>query len=102
METFQRAKLIGVFDYMTKTIEQKRLQLAFQKYAQFMAFEAEAITQEELDAFFGQGTFVETSTVTKTAKDTLPKGIDTLTLEKIMSFVMTYHDNEITSPTLLY
>lgn len=100
METFERAKLIGVFDYMTKPIEQKRLQLAFQKYAQFMAFEAEAITQVELDAFFGQGTFVETSTVTKTAKDTLPKGIDTLTLEKIRSFLMTYHDTEITAHTL--
>src|SRR5690625_755806 len=31
METFQRAKLLGVFDYMIKPIDQTRLQQAFQK-----------------------------------------------------------------------
>lgn len=100
IETFQRAKLIGVFDYMTKPIEQERLLLAFEKYNQFISFEKEAITQAELDTFFDQGYLAKTSTVTKTAKDILPKGIDTLTLEKIKSFLMTYHENEITAQSL--
>src|SRR5690625_4534637 len=54
IETFQRAKLIGVFDYMTKPIEQERLQLALQKYMQFITFDSVAISQSMLDILLHQ------------------------------------------------
>lgn len=100
METFQRAKLLGVFDYMIKPIDQTRLQQAFQKLIDFMTCKHDTVTQNELDIYFGQSNDSSPTSNVSQKEDTLPKGIDDLTLDKIKSFLINYEESEITAQML--
>lgn len=100
IETFRQAKLLGVFDYMIKPIEQERLQESFQKYVDLINYKTTTITQEEIDLYFRQVTSSIKRIKEQEVATTLPKGIDTLTLEKIKIFLEKYDDTAITAQTL--
>lgn len=99
VETIQRSKMIGVFDYMIKPIEQARLQSAFDSYSKIISLEQDAMNQMEIDAIFSNGRIGKT--VTNAGEDILlPKGIDILTLDKIKAFLISYDKTEITAQAL--
>jgi len=73
----------GVFDYMIKPVFFERFEEALTKYRQHWLElqQLNDMSQEDVDRFFHHGT-----TAGERSKDqTLPKGIDALTLEKVIA-----------------
>lgn len=100
IETIQRAKLLGVFDYLIKPIDQDRMQQAFKNYIEVMTYDEESLNQQHVDRFFK---FSHQLTMRKGElqdDSMLPKGIDHLTLNKIKNFLLNYSDVEITAQSL--
>src|SRR5690625_8025103 len=85
---------------MIKPIDQTRLQQAFQKLIDFMTCKHDTVTQNELDIYFGQSNDSSPTSNVSQKEDTLPKGIDDLTLDKIKSFLINYEESEITAQML--
>lgn len=100
IETFRSARLIGVFDYMTKPIDQARLQYAFQRLLEFLTYSASELTQKEIDRMLWHTTDEQKKDSTKEDASYLPKGIDLLTLGEVQSFLAAYDQKEVTAQTL--
>lgn len=99
-ETIQAARRIGVFDYIIKPIEQKRLQLSFHRYNDAIPTKTAYFSQPETDVIFGWGQNEAIENATDTGVSFLPKGIDSLTLEDIRRFLDQYETTTITALTL--
>lgn len=69
----------GVFDYIVKPFDEERLQQTFQKFERIeKALEGESsVSQNTLDALF-------VSATSSSGEKEFPKGIDALTLDKVM------------------
>src|SRR5699024_10203492 len=90
-QTFISAKRLGVFDYLIKPIEIDRLNLTF---------EHDELNQKEIDNLLWQNTQqLSDYTINYDAKS-LPKGIDSLTLNKIQSFFNSFKVTDVTAQTL--
>lgn len=100
IETIQRAKLIGVFDYIVKPIEKNRLQQSFQKFINLMTVKSETVTQHELDMFYGQSAIPTQEINVNETEANLPKGIDSITLEKIKTTLLNNNKMEMTAHRL--
>ncbi|BAJ03409.1 response regulator [Shewanella violacea] len=87
VEVIQKSVASGVFDYILKPISFSRLSQTLQRFSDYSdkLETRRAFEQEDVDLFFGlqhgeaQGTGAEIS-----EKSPLPKGVDGLTLEKII------------------
>ncbi|MBU8908919.1 response regulator [Desertibacillus haloalkaliphilus] len=81
VETIEETFRGGIFDYIIKPVDFKRLKQTFDRYVEKQKrFEGkQEMTQDELDQLRG----VNTSPQVKEEKSELPKGIDRLTLEKV-------------------
>jgi response regulator of citrate/malate metabolism len=87
-DVVQEAMSYGAFDYILKPIALSRLKVTLQRYLQYCdrLSEEQPFEQDDLDTLFHQGHTLprkddEQIVVQKT--QTLPKGIDSLTLDKI-------------------
>ena len=99
-QTIQRAKLIGVFDYIVKPIEQNRLQAAFSVFKDFLEIKEETLCQNDINTFFHQEQTKIAALDHSGDQPLLPKGIDSLTLEEVKSFLTSFHETEITAQVL--
>lgn len=89
MASLEKSLRYGVFDYLIKPIMFYRFAASLEK---FQAYREKVLTQEELcqskvDEFFNKTTHTE-----KPLHVGLPKGVDGITLEKILS-VLHHHEN---------
>lgn len=99
-QTFISAKRLGVFDYLIKPIEIDRLNLAFERFYNVMTYEHDELNQKEIDNLLWQNTQqLSDYTINYDAKS-LPKGIDSLTLNKIQSFFNSFKGTDVTAQTL--
>lgn len=83
VETIQEALKGGVFDYLIKPIEQARMQQMLSRFRQERALlnNKTELNQDELDRQLNRNMRPEAPL---TLLDKLPKGIDRLTLEKVL------------------
>lgn len=98
MDTFRKARLIGVYDYLTKPIDKQRLQFTLQRFIDFMSYSANELSQREIDEMViapnkNDGPDLADGSV-------LPKGIDSLTLIEVKSFLEADKQRSITAQTL--
>lgn len=100
IETFRSAKRLGVFDYLIKPIEKERLETAFQRLINVMTYTNAELTQKEIDHLLWNIEAVKTNHSNKSDSTNLPKGIDSLTLAEVQSFLSTYTEKDITAQTL--
>src|SRR5699024_11487548 len=93
------ARKIGVFDYLVKPIDHKRLQLTFKQYKLEMSREEKVWSQAHLNELF----HIPNQPVDKksnTRVNTLPKAIDHVTLEEIKTFLKNYSNDYVNEETL--
>lgn len=90
VDTLRSALRAGVFDYILKPLVYERLEEAIQHYRQHQqALEGlQDLAQKEVDALLPRGQ----SEAPAEHSPRLPKGIDALTLEKILAVVRTAND----------
>jgi len=83
VDVIQKAISYGVFDYILKPIAFSRLNQTLQRYLDYSnrLDENDAFEQEDLDLLFH--TSGKTPAKTQTKSTTSPKGIDTITLDKV-------------------
>lgn len=87
-ETVQNAIVGGVFDYIIKPVDASRLKrslLSFQEKRAFLAGR-KTVHQKEIDYLIGTS-FEEEERPPATKKKDLPKGIDPITLHKVIGLV---------------
>ena len=99
-DTVLSARKIGVFDYLVKPIDHKRLQLTFKQYKSEMNHEEKTWSQARLNELF----HIPNQPVDKKANarlNSLPKGIDHLTLDEITTFLNNYSNDYVTAQTLV-
>lgn len=97
-ETIQSAKYLGVFDYLIKPIDKKRLHDSLQQLKKERSLPEKEWTQDEVDKLF-RG--IKKQRLSQTEKiNQLPKGIDQLTLQRIMNYISTSQDRSITAQDL--
>ncbi|SDX99782.1 two-component system, CitB family, response regulator CitT [Evansella caseinilytica] len=84
METIEQTFRGGIFDYIIKPVDFKRLKQTLERYVEKRKRldNKQKMTQEELDTLRGIS-----ATPGKTPDVPLPKGIDQLTLERVISAV---------------
>ena len=89
MASLEKSLRYGVFDYLIKPIMFYRFSASLEKYRAYKenVFTQEELSQSKVDAFLNKT--VQTS---KPLHVGLPKGVDSITLEKILS-VLHHHDN---------
>lgn len=86
LDKVQEAISIGVFDYMIKPVVFDRFKQALQRYQEFhkklyiLGKENTLITQQEVDSLLRK----EVEVTSNIDRSMLPKGIDPLTLEKVL------------------
>jgi len=82
----------GVFDYMIKPVFFERFEEALTKYRQHWLElqQLNHMSQEDIDRFFQHGT----GSGERPKDQTLPKGIDALTLEKVVMAFEAHQDRE--------
>jgi two-component system CitB family response regulator len=86
LDKVQEAISIGVFDYMIKPVVFDRFKQALQRYQDFhkklflLGKENTLITQQEVDSLLRK----EVEVTSNNDRSLLPKGIDPLTLEKVL------------------
>lgn len=97
-ETVKIAKTIGVFDYLLKPIEQKRLQESLYQFQKEMIFDKDIWTQKELDVLFHKNISNQPDSFIK--GKALPKGIDQITLEKITTTLLNMKKDKVTAQLL--
>ncbi|AQS39503.1 response regulator of citrate/malate metabolism [Shewanella psychrophila] len=88
VEVIQKSVASGVFDYILKPISFSRLNQTLQRFADYSEKleTRQAFEQEDVDLFFGLQHDEEPGTgLEKSEHAPLPKGVDSLTLEKIIS-----------------
>lgn len=96
-KTFQSAKRLGVFDYLVKPIKKERLETAFKQLINLLTYPDDELNQTDIDHLLWNIDAIKDNHSHKTH---LPKGIDTLTLTEIQSFLSHYHKKDITAQTL--
>lgn len=89
MASLEKSLRYGVFDYLIKPIMFYRFSASLEKYR---AYKENVITQEELCQSKVDEFFNKTSQTGKPLHVGLPKGVDGITLEKILS-VLHHHEN---------
>ena len=82
MASLEKSLRYGVFDYLIKPIMFYRFQTSLQKFHTYKekVNAKEELSQSKVDEFFNKTTQTE-----KTLQIGLPKGVDSITLEKILS-----------------
>lgn len=82
MASLEKSLRYGVFDYLIKPIMFYRFQSSLQKFYDYKekVISQEELSQSKVDAFFNK-----TMTSPKPLHVGLPKGVDSITLEKILS-----------------
>ncbi|KFL33871.1 MULTISPECIES: response regulator [unclassified Sulfurospirillum] len=82
MTSLEKSLRYGVFDYLIKPIMFYRFQSSLQKFHDYKekVISQEELSQSKVDAFFNK-----TMQPTKPLHVGLPKGVDSITLEKILS-----------------
>ncbi|WP_054635786.1 response regulator [Thalassobacillus sp. C254] len=95
-DTIKQTMLGGIFDYIIKPVDFNRLSQTFERYVekQKLLDRKQEITQEELDAIRG----IKASPEEREGGDEkLPKGIDPLTLEKVVVVLEESRNNGCTA-----
>jgi len=79
----------GVFDYLVKPVDEKRLHMSLRKYGTFKEKVTEEIEleQEDIDEIMDRSKIINDN------GDGCPKGIDPLTLDKVINFVKAENDS---------
>ncbi len=87
-QTILRTKQYGAFDFIIKPVDKSRLTSALDRYKEFYEVinSKQNFTQAETDKIFHSGSVSENK-VDYRQNNQLPKGIDPLTLQEIMSFL---------------
>lgn len=96
--TVQAAKRLGVFDFLLKPIDQKRLQNSFERFHQAITWQNEEWSQQQLDQLFHAQSLSDK--IVPQNETVLPKGIDQLTLDKILSILPSMEGDFITAQQL--
>ena len=97
-KTIKAAKQLGVFDFMIKPIDKERLQASFRNFKKEVDLQEQEWTQAQLDILFHAEKLDEENQTKKQGE--LPKGIDELTLEKILTFLPSLEEEYITAQLL--
>lgn len=97
IETVRATKQLGVFDYLLKPIDKTRLETAFQRLINLLTYPNAELTQTEIDHLLGD---FQNETAHHSREQNLPKGIDSLTLAEVQSFLDTYTQKDITAQIL--
>ena len=81
MQALEKSLRFGVFDYLIKPIMFGRFETALEKFRTYkrQLHKASELSQSTIDSLFHGGTSTEKPTV-----ESLPKGVDAITLEKII------------------
>lgn len=98
--TIRAAKQLGIFDYLLKPIEKKRLETAFQRLINLLTYPNAELTQHDIDRLLGDFPNVSPHHSKEQSSSNLPKGIDSLTLAEVQSFLNTYNQKNVTAQIL--
>lgn len=84
MQALEKSLRFGVFDYLIKPIMFGRFEAALEKFKNYKIHfqDKTELSQSTVDSFLHGGTTEE-----KTASQDLPKGVDSITLEKILNLL---------------